>query len=327
MNNYKILFSIPVHEKLEVVLDQLMNVFTLNPDSGVVLHLSPAFDYQNSKISLLQFNSILRQIGGDVIINPQSVRTGFFDIIQAHISNFKYASSVCEFEYFALLASNELFIKNGLIDYVKNYDSGVNDGIIPVTSKTRTGKSAHKDQVLHRILDDMNSKDIYWSQIEGSFYKSEIFNQMCKEIEKFFDYRTIGPNDLYAREEVYFPTVFWGLFKQQDNLSISTKGMFTYVPWGRLTLSVSLAEVIKYAEKSSNIFCVKRVARNLNDPIRIYIRQRFGYDKLISLPIKTGIPEPILKLQDFIREKIQVTQILKGLVKGKIQRMFSKSSK
>lgn len=64
MNNYKILFSIPVHEKLEVVLDQLMNVFTLNPDSGVILHLSPVFDYHNSIISLSQFNSIIREIWG-----------------------------------------------------------------------------------------------------------------------------------------------------------------------------------------------------------------------------------------------------------------------
>lgn len=47
---YKILFSIPVHEKLEVVLDQIANIFTLNKDCGIVLHFSPVFDYANSAI-------------------------------------------------------------------------------------------------------------------------------------------------------------------------------------------------------------------------------------------------------------------------------------
>lgn len=47
---YKILFSIPVHEKLEVVLDQIANILTLNRDCGIVLHFSPVFDYPNSAI-------------------------------------------------------------------------------------------------------------------------------------------------------------------------------------------------------------------------------------------------------------------------------------
>lgn len=119
-----------------------------------------------------------------VLVNPQSVRTGFFDIIQAHIANIRYASTVAEFEYVALLASNEIFVKANLYDHISKFDVGVNDGIIPITSKTGIGKGAHKDCDLKNIIKALNTHDIYWSQIEGSYYKSEIFIQICDIIEQ-----------------------------------------------------------------------------------------------------------------------------------------------
>lgn len=64
MEHYRIIFSIPVHEKLEVVLDQLANILTLNPKCGVVLHLSPVFDYQKSRISLPDFMKKIASYGG-----------------------------------------------------------------------------------------------------------------------------------------------------------------------------------------------------------------------------------------------------------------------
>ena len=64
MQKSKILFSIPVHEKLEVVLDQLINIRTLNPDICVVLHLSPVFDYVHSALSLDEFKCIINNMGG-----------------------------------------------------------------------------------------------------------------------------------------------------------------------------------------------------------------------------------------------------------------------
>ena len=84
---YKIVFSIPIHEKFEVVLDQTLNYLTLNADCAIVYHISQGFDEKNSKISRLEFESIISQYNG-VYINPTSVRTGFGDIIQAHIINY-----------------------------------------------------------------------------------------------------------------------------------------------------------------------------------------------------------------------------------------------
>lgn len=281
MQKSKILFSIPVHEKLEVVLDQVINIQTLNPGCCTVLHLSPVFDYEHSKLSLDEFTGVINTMGG-VILNPVSVRTGFFDIIQAHIANFNYASTVIDFDYIALLASNEMFVKPGLYDYMKNYDAGVDYCIIPTNTKTRIGKCAFKDPDLHKMLDELKTTDICRSQIEGSFYRKDIFKEMCAVINRYFDYRRLSKDDLYAREEVYFSAVFWGLYKNNTGISVATKGMFTYMRWDRLTLSVNLSEVKKESENDSNFFCVKRVARKINDPIRIFLRQKYNYDTRVS---------------------------------------------
>ena len=279
MKKYKILFSIPVHERFEIVLDQIANIFTLNEDCAIILHLSPVFDYKNSMVSLHSFKKHITEFySGGVIINPESVRTGFFDIIQAHISNFRYACSVVDFDYIALLASNELFVKPKLYEHIKSYDVGINDGIIPITSTTKTGKSSHKDPDLRKMLQLLNTNDIYWSQIEGSYYKKDIFNNVCDVITRCFDYRQINTEDLYAREEVYFPTVFWGLYGQSNNINVDKKGMFTYVPWCRKSLTVSLKEAIRESENSSNIYCIKRVTRIITDPVRVYLRHKYGYN-------------------------------------------------
>ncbi|MBQ2993025.1 MAG: hypothetical protein IJE21_03920 [Alistipes sp.] len=71
----KLLFSIPVHERLEVVVDQIINIQSLNKDAGVVLHLSLGYEDKNSDLSLSEFEQLITQYK-NVYINPNRVRTG-----------------------------------------------------------------------------------------------------------------------------------------------------------------------------------------------------------------------------------------------------------
>ena len=43
----KIMFSLPIHERPEVVLDTLCNLRAFHDDFGVVLHISSQFDYSS----------------------------------------------------------------------------------------------------------------------------------------------------------------------------------------------------------------------------------------------------------------------------------------
>lgn len=111
MTSYKIIFSIPVHEKYEVILDQCLNFHFFNPNSGIVLHFSKGFNAQSSQIDKNTFDKAIEKLDY-VFINPYSVRTGWYDIIQAHISNFEFIlKNNIDFDYFSLCASNELFLE------------------------------------------------------------------------------------------------------------------------------------------------------------------------------------------------------------------------
>lgn len=87
MRKYRILFSIPVHEKPEVVLDQINNFLHFNPDCCIVLHISSGFRFDSDHISEDGFFSALGDIDR-VYVNPNRLRSGLEDIIQCHISNF-----------------------------------------------------------------------------------------------------------------------------------------------------------------------------------------------------------------------------------------------
>lgn len=220
-----------------------------------------------------------------VFINSESVRTGWFDIIQAHLANFKYISSLIDFEYFSLIASNELFIRKGLYDKIKFFDCGLGGVKFYGADSTKRGaKLANKDKALLSILEDLGGDTIYWSQIEGTYYKKSIFQQMVKIIEKRFYYEEI--DELYEREEIYFPTVLRNLSKTQP-INISEGGVYTFVPWGRATLTTHLSEVKSFlAEPSCCYYSVKRVGRTLNDFVRMYIRQHCSYYRELTHYVK-----------------------------------------
>ena len=272
----KLLFSIPIHERLEVVIDQIVNIQTLNEDAGIVLHLSLGYCDRNSSLPLSDFLRIVKRFD-NVWVNPNRVRTGNYDIIQAHMENFNYIKGVVEFEYFSMLASNELFIKRGLYNYIHNYDCGVDYNDVSKNNRWYAGKQAKSDNSLMAIMAHLDADKIVGSQIEGTFYRKELFDIIQKNIVEYYDYRTMAV--AYAREEVYFSTIFWAI-NRNANFRVLKGGMFTFCPWSRqFTMNIRLNEVRNLMQDISNntIYSVKRCDRKLNDCIRAYLRQYYGY--------------------------------------------------
>ncbi len=299
---YNIAFSLPVHEHFEVILDQVLNILTFNPNCVVILHESPVFDYVNSTLSKEDFCKALKDLNLDsqVYINPIRVRTGLYDIIQAHIANFDYANLNFNFQFFSMISSNELFIKKGLFDRIKEYDCGLGKKKICEGMPTDSKQKSLEDRDLYRILEELNSDEVYSSQIEGSYYKRGLFYNMSELIKKHYNYQMM--KEKYAREEVYFSTIFFALNKDGE-YKIAPNCNYTYVPWMRRSGLIRLCEVKKFSNKDSCIFSVKRVDRKLNDNIRAFIRQTNGYLEL-EKSVLTGVefmkPIPLL-VRDFIK--------------------------
>ena len=274
-----LMFSIPVHEKPEVIIDQIINFQYYNPDCGIVLHISDKFDFSKESMSRDRFKRIINELG-NVFINPETVRTGRSDIIQAHISNFRYADKVADFEKFCLCASNELFVKEGLADHVKPYDCGLERIRLAKYGDTDFSKEYYYtfrtvgDTALKGILDENHAEDIYFSHVEGVFFNRSLFSKMIDVIEKHYDYKSVEIK--YPREEVYFASYIWNL-RDIDGLKVLNEGTFTYVPWDRVGYMIWTEDVKKLQNQYSNKFSVKRVDRILNTYMRKYIRKNSGY--------------------------------------------------
>ena len=275
MKNYNIVFSIPIHEKFEVVVDQILNFFHFNPGCAIVFHISQGFSYNKSFITKNDFVDIINEIG-DVFINPESVRTGYCDIIQAHLSNFNYIKSVVDFDFFSMCASNEMFIKPGLYDSVKDYDCGLEFMDINQNKYFNwyTGIQALKDEDLLRYIGIEGLDRFYGSHIEGSYYKKDLFGKIVDIIESFYDYKKMSY--VYPREEIYFSTVTKALELKGEVMRIKENGLFSWSRWNSfMALKVWCWDVYKQ-QNNPLTFSVKRVDRSKDANLRIFLRKKTG---------------------------------------------------
>ena len=273
---YNIVFSIPIHEKFEVVVDQICNIKYFNKNCGIVFHISESFNYKDSKISREQFENIVKEIG-DVWINPVSLRSGRSDIIQTYISNFEYIKNFVDFEYFAFCASNESFIKSGTYEYLKDFAWGTRNIIISKPEDWKFGKDLFDDKDLTNFLKSQGGQIIF-SNAEGQFFTKGLFDQICYKINSFYDFTQIV--NFYPREEIYFSSVAACLAK--DN-GCKMGQIYTYSAYHfRFLWDVTRFEINKLLKNDNQLFSVKRVDRKFNDNIRVFLRQKFGYGQSLE---------------------------------------------
>ena len=279
MISYKIVFSILVHEKWDVVLDQVINYLTLNSGCAIVLHRSQKFNNSESKLSEDSFFEAISQIG-DVYINPTSVRTGLYDLIQAHVSNFDYMRDLVDFEFFVPSASNEYFILPNVYDYLKGYDCGFGFEKEKNYDKWSHYAGAKNDPDMKNIIQAAGGYRILGSQIEGSFYSKSLFSRIAAIIDEYYHFELMSIR--YAREEFYFSSIVDGFIHAGEAINLLEGKPFTRIDWSRdLTLSIRLFEVRRWMI-DKKYYCVKRVDRVFNAAIREYVRKAYGYDNELA---------------------------------------------
>jgi len=285
----KVVVSLPIHTSPEVVLNQIKNIQYFIPNVTVIIHVSKFFEWNGSpeKLHSLEMDNVL--------INPERFPTkwGSGIHVDVHNSNFKYAVQNLEFDYFAMHSSNDLFIKPGVKNYMCNYEAGSAQWplslLIDWVKKDQYwgNKLKHKlqnsnldlikhlseqDMNLSRIMKHLGITEIKGSQIEGTFYRKEIFKEIVKEIERFYSY-TNEDSFPYSKEEFYYSTVASKFVK-------NFAPVYTFFNW-RSPITIELIDNAIACNNQynmgldtydlTNIFNVKRIERDLNDPVRKYI--------------------------------------------------------
>ena len=316
----KILVSIPVHEKPDVINDLILNIRKYVKNPVIVLHISDSFYSQYNE------NDIIHD--DDVLINPEHLITSWGNIYTTHISNFRYAKKSVEFDYILLQASNDMFVRNGIEEYIAKYDAGFNRRIIwQDGSLWWPAACAVQDIALKKIMDYCGVTRIVASQVEGSFYKKEVFEYIVNVLEYVITKDDILKFNFYSREEVYYSTiaskivdyekcgypttysevqrfdkwifairrvfyrtnnVFFKYFIPERILNktitlinnvlfksriykISKRDIQNVIKFGK-SFPVTLNDNPGYFLLYDDLFSVKRIHRNYDDPIRRYIR-------------------------------------------------------
>ena len=288
---YSVVFSIPVHEKLGVIVDQIININHFNPNCAIVLHLSKKFDYTGTVMSEEQFRRITNGFG-NVFINENRLDTVYFNIVHTHVSNFEYIADKADFEYFVLTASNELFVRPGLYDMISAYPCGFNYEFLQSRmSWSHRGKALH-DPVISDIClffgQDMSQ--IVSAQVEGTFFSRELFGKVVEVLKQVYPVTGAEPAVLYPREEVYYHAI--AFFLMEDKTKIFRARM-TYVAFDIIGCIPYIWTIRKVRTRSVTDYSVKRVSRELNDPNRSYIRCQCGnyFDEVHSiLPDACRVP-------------------------------------
>lgn len=334
----KVVVSIPVHEEKDVIKDQIRNIQFYIQHPIIVLHVSADF-YEKEKGSFDELYGLK-----DVYINSKHYPVKWGDIAHVHISNFNYIKAIIgEFDYFIIHASNDMYIRKGIENYIVQYEGGIQRRIL----KSRKSmwwpcEYAWKDKKLKEIMDRCKAEYPVGTQIEGCFFKREVFEKLETYLCDFESWEGVG----YTREEIYFSTVLYhivpeekigypttysevhrydrGLWRLERLLySFSmlpfVKGVFSehkYEKWHcrmvelykkRASYAISVRDIKKirkhptaipgenrlkdypgeYRLYDGNIFSVKRVPRNINHPLRRYIR-RIMYEDSLSQRILEG---------------------------------------
>lgn len=225
----KIVISIPVHEAPDVVLDQIDNFRKFLADPVIIIHIS------GSTKTIFPIDDITSR--KNVFINPTHLKTDWKNIISTHISNFKYACSITDLDYFVMHSSNDMYVRNGLEEYICQYQAGFNHRyILSDISLWEMGYPAWHDTTLQHIRNAIGQTTIVSSQIEGSFYRKNVMKLIVEVIEQYF------PDDsalVYPREEFFFSTIAEGLIGKKYTGRPTTfsevhrydRAFFRYLAW------------------------------------------------------------------------------------------------
>ena len=200
----KAIISIPIHERPDVVLDQIRNINHYFPEAEFVLHINKAFFEKYN-------TSTLEGIPG-VYLNTTHLQTEWGNLLPPHLTNIDYLEdNNIQYDYLVFHSSNDLYVRTGASDYIQKYDAGFFLHYLPQKyTYWWPCEKIYEDTDLDVCMSYMGQTRHVVSQIEGSFYKHKIVRQIMNCIHKAlengkFDMSSGGVSR--AREEAFFPTL------------------------------------------------------------------------------------------------------------------------
>lgn len=176
----KIGISLPVHERLDIILNQIVNIKSFIDNPVICLHVSSSssIDYEQLKL--------ISQLTGAVLNNTRLQTKHGCGLMGVHCSNFRILKNY-GIDYMLLMSSNELLIKRGLENYISNFDLGVQ------IAQRYTCPDWHifKKDIgsipnVRKFIQELEMEDYCGGQAEGQFFKRDLFEVLAERYERIF---------------------------------------------------------------------------------------------------------------------------------------------
>jgi hypothetical protein len=275
-----IYLSLSAHQSEPCLVDQCLNYLIVGKIDKVVVHINPLSTFNVDLFNII--TNYMEETRNRVIINPyqsplyslKSNERLTSVLHRAHILNYLYIRECFDdIETICLDSSNSLLIRPGLSDYIADKEA--------VSTRLMEPDWLWRPMVQDDLLTQQVGVDnIRFSQHEGTFFKKASFDKICAFISKYElalqrQGKTLDQILMFPREEVLFSTGYC--------LECGDKEVFPpyiWMPWEReLAWSVEdVAQIFSGQQPCKDYhFGIKRVARDINDPVRMYIGDHLGY--------------------------------------------------
>lgn len=255
---YKVIVLITYHENRECLIDMVKNI---------KYFLSDVFVLINCPIKNESFPEI---VDDKCVLMPNPVRMNHCDhMIPIHINMKDY---LIEHEivsnHILLLASNQLFIRHGFNEKIENMS-----GAIMKRPFHSAYDSIFSNSKISNMLSVISKECFKFHSVhEGMIFKYEDFIDLMNLLKDYVGVKENGHHEefVYAAylmlkysEEKLTDTRDYQKWPSDDD----------FPPWrGRMTMDDYAKHI-----KNPNIFLLKRVARDVTDPVRTEIRTKNNY--------------------------------------------------
>ncbi|MCO5731900.1 hypothetical protein [Rhizobium sp. SSA_523] len=195
----QLLFSLPVHERPDIVRGQIENINFFAPGSHIVIHIAQlAADLRDEFLQFCAFDN--------VTINPACLETVWSSgILHTHVSNFEHARQIgIGFDKIVLISSNEMLIKPGISDYLSPLPVGAQTEVFDDAEDWAVFDRDHLAlPAMQKFLAKLDLPVFFGGQAEGQFFHANIFEFISELYQEFFPMGPVG----FPIEEVVPPTI------------------------------------------------------------------------------------------------------------------------
>lgn len=277
-----------------VINNNLDNYFKFNPGCNVVMHVNAEYkDFEWEDIP-------------NVLVSPKRfvIKHGQCQL-SSILTMFKHAvDSGIDFDYVTINHSGEMYVKPGAYEYMKQFDIGIWHGPL---SDVKNQTIAHWppfqliSQELPKNFDFFDNlfysgtiQNYCASQLEGSFYKREIFQKIYDWFAARYDIERLNEWPVYM-EEIMIPTLAYHLCMGKVGTPVcafyiegghKTLDNWEYVQnvidgknviaWGADNLPFWANRILSTPTSGKDLYTIKRINRIIDDPIRVAITNLSG---------------------------------------------------